>query len=69
LLEDHPEWSLHVIAKLDASSDSKGSPVLLHRYPVGCVVFNVSQTAFSEIEKAILACEVEGSRPGWSPTS
>ena len=33
---------------------------MLHRYPVGCVVFNVTQTTFSEIEKAIVACEVEG---------
>jgi len=33
------------------------------------VIFNVSQTAFSEIEKAILACEVEGVERGWWLTS
>jgi exopolysaccharide biosynthesis polyprenyl glycosylphosphotransferase len=61
LLEEHPEWSLRVTAKLDPNGNLlKELPVLLHNYPVGCVVFNVSQTAFSEIEKAILVCEVEG---------
>jgi exopolysaccharide biosynthesis polyprenyl glycosylphosphotransferase len=61
LLDEHPEWSLRVIAKLDSNTDLIGElPAMLHRYPVGCVVFNVSQTAFGEIEKAILACEVEG---------
>jgi exopolysaccharide biosynthesis polyprenyl glycosylphosphotransferase len=61
LLEEHPEWSLRVAAKLDPNGNLLAElPVMLHRYPVGCVVFNVTQTAFSEIEKAILACEVEG---------
>ena len=61
LLEEHPEWSLRVTAKLDPNTDLLAElTVLLHNYPVGCVIFNVSQTAFSEIEKAILACEVEG---------
>ena len=61
LLEEHPEWSLRVAARLDPNGSLlKELPALLHRYPVGCVVFSVTQTAFSEIEKAILACEVEG---------
>ena len=61
LLDEPPEWSLRVAAKLDSNTDLVSElPAMLHRYPVGCVVFNVSQTAFGEIEKAILACEVEG---------
>ncbi|MGD1019533.1 MAG: sugar transferase [Verrucomicrobiia bacterium] len=61
LLDEHPEWSLRVTAKLDSNTNLISElPAMLHRYPVGCVVFNVSQTAFGEIEKAILACEVEG---------
>jgi exopolysaccharide biosynthesis polyprenyl glycosylphosphotransferase len=61
LLDEHPEWSLRVAAKLDSNTDLVSElPAMLHRYPVGCVVFSVSQTAFGEIEKAILACEVEG---------
>ncbi len=61
LLDEHPEWSLRVAAKLDSNTNLVSElPAMLHRYPVGCVVFNVSQTAFGEIEKAILACEVEG---------
>ena len=61
LLEGHPEWSLRVAAELNPDSNLlQELPLMLHRLPVGCVVFNVTQTAFSEIEKAILACEVEG---------
>jgi exopolysaccharide biosynthesis polyprenyl glycosylphosphotransferase len=61
LLDEHPEWSLRVAARLDSNTDLVSElPAMLHRYPVGCVVFSVSQTAFGEIEKAILACEVEG---------
>jgi exopolysaccharide biosynthesis polyprenyl glycosylphosphotransferase len=61
LLQEHPEWSLRVVARLNLNDNLLTElPAMLHRYPVGCVVFNVTQTAFSEIEKAILACEVEG---------
>ncbi len=61
LLEEHPEWSLRVTARLDPSDDLVNQlPAMLHCHPVGCVIFNVSQTSFAEIEKAILACEVEG---------
>ena len=61
LLEEHPEWSLRVTARLDPSDNLVDQlPAMLHCHPVGCVIFNVSQTSFSEIEKAILACELEG---------
>ncbi|MGA2139342.1 MAG: sugar transferase, partial [Verrucomicrobiia bacterium] len=61
LLDEHPEWSLRVAAKLDPDNNLLTElRKMLHRYPVGCVVFNVTQTTFSEIEKAIVACEVEG---------
>jgi exopolysaccharide biosynthesis polyprenyl glycosylphosphotransferase len=61
LLDEHPEWSLRVVAKLDPDNNLLTElRKMLHRYPVGCVVFNVTQTTFSEIEKAIVACEVEG---------
>jgi exopolysaccharide biosynthesis polyprenyl glycosylphosphotransferase len=61
LLEEHPEWNLRVAARLNPDDKLlEELPRLLHKFPVGCVVFNVTQTAFSEIEKAILACEVEG---------
>jgi len=61
LLEQHPEWNLRVAAQLNPEVNLlQELPQLLHRFPVGCVVFNVTQTAFSEIEKAILACEIEG---------
>jgi len=32
----------------------------LHREPIACVVIDVGQTYFSEVEKAILICETEG---------
>ncbi|HVM62829.1 MAG TPA: sugar transferase [Verrucomicrobiae bacterium] len=60
-LNDHPEWSLRVATQLNLNENLLAElPLMLHRYPVGCVVFNVTQTSFSEIEKAIIACEVEG---------
>jgi exopolysaccharide biosynthesis polyprenyl glycosylphosphotransferase len=61
LLEEHPEWDFGVVAKLDPSHESlEKLPEMLHTQAVSCVVFNVTQTHFSEVEKAILACEVEG---------
>jgi exopolysaccharide biosynthesis polyprenyl glycosylphosphotransferase len=61
LLEEHPEWNFCVVAKLDPTSESLAKlPEMLHTQPVGCVMFNVAQTSFSEVEKAILACETEG---------
>jgi exopolysaccharide biosynthesis polyprenyl glycosylphosphotransferase len=59
--EAHPEWRLRVVATLDPSPSALATlPALLHSQPIGCVVFNVPQTAFGEIEKAVLACEIEG---------
>ncbi len=61
MLELNPEWRLHIVAMLNPSAETLAElPQLLHREPVACVIFNVTQTSFSEIEKAILACEVEG---------
>jgi exopolysaccharide biosynthesis polyprenyl glycosylphosphotransferase len=61
MLDEHPEWNLRVAAQLNPDGNLlEELPSMLHRLPVGCVVFNVTQTAFSEIEKAILACEIEG---------
>lgn len=60
-LEDHPEWEFGVVAKVDPSRESlEKLPEMLHRQPIHCVIFNVSQTYFSEVERAILACETEG---------
>jgi exopolysaccharide biosynthesis polyprenyl glycosylphosphotransferase len=61
LLTQHPEWNLQIVASLepDAQSLSKLSEIL-HREPIACVIFDVAQTYFSEVEKAILACETEG---------
>ncbi len=33
---------------------------MLHQSPVNCVLFTAGRTYFNEIEKAILACEIEG---------
>jgi exopolysaccharide biosynthesis polyprenyl glycosylphosphotransferase len=61
LLAEHPEWDFGVVAKIDPSQESLTKlPQMLHDQAISCVVFNVTQTHFSEVEKAILACEVEG---------
>ncbi len=61
LLSQHPEWNLQVVARLQPDADSLAKlPEVLHREPIACVVFDVAQTYFSEVEKAILACEIEG---------
>jgi len=61
LLDEHPEWSFGIVARLDPAQDSLAQlPELLHTQAVSCVIFNVTQTYFSEVEKAILACEAEG---------
>lgn len=61
LLAHHPEWRLRVTTRLDPTTAWLAQlPELLHRDPIGCVIFNVSQTYFSDVEKAILACETEG---------
>jgi len=61
LLVQHPEWNLQVVGRIDADAESLAKlPELLHREPISCVVFDVPRTYFSEVEKAILACEIEG---------
>jgi exopolysaccharide biosynthesis polyprenyl glycosylphosphotransferase len=61
LLNQHPEWGLQVAARLDPDPDSLMKlPEILHREPIACVVFDVTQTYFSVVERAILACETEG---------
>jgi exopolysaccharide biosynthesis polyprenyl glycosylphosphotransferase len=61
LLDQHPEWRLRVTTRLEPAADWVARlPELLHREPIGCVIFNVGQTYFSEVERAILACETEG---------
>jgi exopolysaccharide biosynthesis polyprenyl glycosylphosphotransferase len=61
LIDEHPEWTFSVIAKLNPDTESlQKLPAMLHSNPVSCVIFNVTQTYFSEVEKAILACETEG---------
>jgi len=62
LITEHPEWNLAVLAKVDPRIGSLQETLLelLHKHPISCVVFNVGQTHFSEVERAILACETEG---------
>ena len=61
LLREHPEWGLRVTTRLAPTLESfEKLPALLHSQPIACVVFNVPQISFAEVERAILACEVEG---------
>jgi exopolysaccharide biosynthesis polyprenyl glycosylphosphotransferase len=61
LLEARQDWQLRIVATLDPTQQSLNQlPALLHRQPVACVIFNVGQTYFTDVEQAILACEVEG---------
>lgn len=60
-LAQNPDWNLRVLVTLDPAKQSlQHLPQLLHTNTVDCVVFNVGQTNFSEVERAILACEIEG---------
>jgi exopolysaccharide biosynthesis polyprenyl glycosylphosphotransferase len=61
LLQENPDWRLLVVAQLEPSERTLAElPQLLHSQPIACVIFNVTQTSFIDIEKSILACEVEG---------
>jgi exopolysaccharide biosynthesis polyprenyl glycosylphosphotransferase len=61
MLAQNPDWNLRVLRTIDPARESlQQLPEMLHRNPVDCVIFNVGQTYFSEVEKAILACEIEG---------
>jgi len=61
LLSDHPAWNMTVLAKIEPDPGLINTlSAMLHRNPVSCVIFNVTQTSFSEVEQAILVCETEG---------
>jgi exopolysaccharide biosynthesis polyprenyl glycosylphosphotransferase len=61
LLDQHPEWRLKVFGHLDPTTESLAAlPDRLHSEPIGCVIFNVTQTTFEDVQQAILACETEG---------
>jgi len=61
LLRENPEWGMRVAARLDPAQQPLATlPELLHREPISCVIFNVGQERFHEVEKAVLACETEG---------
>jgi exopolysaccharide biosynthesis polyprenyl glycosylphosphotransferase len=61
LLHENPEWDLRVVGRLDPDQEPlSGLPELLHNQPISCVIFNVTQTYFSEVQNAIIACEIEG---------
>jgi exopolysaccharide biosynthesis polyprenyl glycosylphosphotransferase len=61
LIEGNPVWNLAVVRQLEPTAESLAKlPDILHAQPIACVIFNVSQAAFADVEKAILTCEVEG---------
>jgi exopolysaccharide biosynthesis polyprenyl glycosylphosphotransferase len=61
LLADHPDLELRVAVTLEPTPEALATlPAILHEQAIGCVVFNVTRTYFSEVERAILACEIEG---------
>lgn len=61
LLDQRPDWGLKVIGQLDPSREPLSQlPERLHSEPIGCVVFNVTQTTFDDVQQAILMCETEG---------
>ncbi|MEI6083518.1 MAG: sugar transferase [Verrucomicrobiota bacterium] len=61
LLQQNADWRLNIVARLEPTTEWLTQlPEILHRQPIGCVIFNVSQTYFSDVEKAIFACETEG---------
>jgi exopolysaccharide biosynthesis polyprenyl glycosylphosphotransferase len=61
LIEEHAEGSFSIAARLEPNTESlEKLPAMLHAEPIACVIFNVTQTSFGEVEKAICTCEVEG---------
>ena len=61
LLDEHPEWNLRVLERVVPGPElQRKLTAILHTYPVSCVIFNMEQTSFADVEAAILACEVEG---------
>lgn len=61
LIAGNPVWNLAVVSTLDPTPESLATlPAILHDQSIACVIFNVSQASFADVEKAILTCEVEG---------
>ena len=61
LVRDHPEWALEVRTQLNLGVQSANDlEKLLREEPVDVVVFTSGKSSLSEVESAILACEVEG---------
>jgi exopolysaccharide biosynthesis polyprenyl glycosylphosphotransferase len=61
LMETSQDWQFRIVDTLDPARQPLAElPDRLHRQPVACVIFNVSQTYFKDVEQAILVCEIEG---------
>jgi exopolysaccharide biosynthesis polyprenyl glycosylphosphotransferase len=61
LISSDPVWNFAIVSSLEPDPESLAKlPEILHTQAVACVIFNVSQTSFAEVEKAILTCEIEG---------
>jgi exopolysaccharide biosynthesis polyprenyl glycosylphosphotransferase len=61
LIRDHPEWALEVRSQLNLGVQSaEDLEKLLRSEPVDVVVFTSGKSSLSEVETAILACEIEG---------
>jgi exopolysaccharide biosynthesis polyprenyl glycosylphosphotransferase len=61
LIRGHPEWSLDVLTQLNLGVQSaEDLEKLLRDNPVDVVIFTSGKSSLSEVEAAILACEIEG---------
>jgi exopolysaccharide biosynthesis polyprenyl glycosylphosphotransferase len=61
VIHRHPEWSLDVMAQMNLNVQSaEDLEKLLRDNPVDVVIFTSGKSSLSEVESAILACEVEG---------
>lgn len=61
LIRTHPEWSLEVLTQLNLGVQSaEDLEKILRENPVDVVVFTSGKSLLTEVESAILACEVEG---------
>lgn len=61
VIRGHSEWSLDVMAQMNLNVQSaEDLEKLLRDKPVDVVIFTSGKSSLSEVESAILACEVEG---------
>jgi exopolysaccharide biosynthesis polyprenyl glycosylphosphotransferase len=61
LLAEHPEWNFQMVGDLKPDADFLAKLTdRLHHEAIACVVIDVGQTYFSEVEKAVVICETEG---------